>query len=421
MIINNSSKIVQWIKLVFYTGGMQLIIQLVGLFSGIIVIRLLPTSQYAWYTIANTMLGTLIVLSDGGISTGVLAQSSKVWQDRTKLGVVISTGMDLRLKFSIGSLIFSIPVLLYLLIHQNASYLNAMLITIAVIPPFYAALSDNLLEIPIKLHQNIIALQKNQVYTAFGRLLLIGFSLLIFPFSFVALLGNGIPRIWANVQLRKIIKPYSIQTKKTDKQVQKDILSLVYRLLPGAIYYSLSGQISIWLLSFFGKANSVAQIGAFGRISMMLSLFTIMVNTLIVPRFTRTINNSKMLLRRLFQIQVGSILIFSVIIFFSYSFSEQLLWVIGKNYSTLNHELVLSIISTSIGILAGITFSLYTAKGWAIYPFVYVPINIVSLILGAFFFKVDSIQGVLYLSIFTASVQYIMNILFLFIKIIKVN
>ncbi len=417
----NISKTLKWAKLIFYTGGMQLIIQLVGLLSGITVIRLLSTSQYAWYTIANTMLGTLTILSDGGISTGVFAQSGKVWQDREKLGVVLSTGMALRFKFSIVSLIISIPILLYLLIHQNASYLTALLITVSIIPPFYAALSDNLLEIPFKLHQNVIALQKNQVLTAFGRLLLIGSTLFVLPLSFIALLGNGIPRIWANFQLRKLIKQYVVETKKTDKQIQRSILSLVSRLLPGAIYYSLSGQISIWLLSVFGKANSVAQIGAFGRISMLLSLFTIIVNTLIVPRFTRTNNSSTLLLRRFFQIQGGLIVTFFAIIFFSFIFSNQLLFVIGKNYSNLNHELLLNIVGTSIGILAGVTFSLYTAKGWAIFPYVYIPINIASIILGAYMFNFHTIQGVLYLSIFTAFVQYIMNFVFLFIKIIKVN
>ena len=105
----------------------------------------------------------------------------------------------------------------------------------------------------------------------------------------------------------------------------------------------------------------------------------------------------------------------------NYLFSNQLLMILGKNYSNLNYELILNIIGNSIGILAGVTFSLYTAKGWAILPYVYVPINITAIILGILIFKVNTIQGVLYLTIFTAFVQYVMNLIFLFVKIINDN
>ena len=83
-----SEKAVTWFKLISITGGAQLIVQAIGLVSGIIVIRLLSTSEYGLYTLANTMLGTMIILADGGISAGVMAQGGKVWQDKNQLGIV---------------------------------------------------------------------------------------------------------------------------------------------------------------------------------------------------------------------------------------------------------------------------------------------------------------------------------------------
>src|SRR4051812_39271310 len=89
-------QMVEWGKLISITGSAQVLIQAIGFVSGIMIIRLLSTSEYALYTLANTMLGTMTLLTDGGINTGVMAQGGRVWQDKVKLGIVMNTGMDLR-------------------------------------------------------------------------------------------------------------------------------------------------------------------------------------------------------------------------------------------------------------------------------------------------------------------------------------
>jgi O-antigen/teichoic acid export membrane protein len=91
----------EWGKLVSLTGSAQLIIQCVGMITGIFIIRMLTTQEYAYYTIANTMLGTMTILADGGVSVGVMNQGGKVWNDKHELGIVLSTGMVLRKMFGI--------------------------------------------------------------------------------------------------------------------------------------------------------------------------------------------------------------------------------------------------------------------------------------------------------------------------------
>jgi O-antigen/teichoic acid export membrane protein len=406
------SSIIHWSKLITITGGAQMLVQGLGLISGILLIRLMPVKEYAWYTIANTMLGTLTILSDGGISTGVMAEGGKVWQDKTKLGSVLATGMSLRRNFALGSLIISIPILLYLLIHQQASWVTAIMIALSIIPAFYAALSDNLLEIPLKLHQDIITLQKNQIYTAIGRLILmIGFVFLM-PFAVLALVGNGLPRIWANIQLRKKNKKFVDFEQESDPIISKTILKLVKRLLPGAIYYSFSGQVTIWLLSIFGTSSNVAEIGALGRISMIFSLFTVLFSTLLVPRFAKIQETKNRIKASFIYLQVFALLFFSVLFLCCYFLENYLLLILGGKYLNLKAEMLLSILASFTALLAGLTYSLYTSRGWAMQPYVYIPVNLIAIVFGGLYFNMASISGVLYLSIFTATIQYIMNFIF---------
>jgi hypothetical protein len=177
------ARALEWGKLISITGSSQLLIQGLGLISGILVIRLLPTQEYGLYTLANTMLGTMIVLADGGISSSVLARGGKVWMDRNKLGAVLATGFNLRKKFAKVSLIVAIPFLLYLLRHHHAGWLTSLLIISALIPAFFTALSGNLLSVGPSLHQSIAPLQKVQMGVSIGRLIMLLLTLFFLPWS----------------------------------------------------------------------------------------------------------------------------------------------------------------------------------------------------------------------------------------------
>ncbi len=102
------------IKLVSIVGSTEIILKGIGFVTGILIVRLLPIQEYALYTLANTMLGTLVIFTDSGISNGVMALSGRVWQDPKKLGVVLATGLDLRKKFALVTLVIATPIIMFL-------------------------------------------------------------------------------------------------------------------------------------------------------------------------------------------------------------------------------------------------------------------------------------------------------------------
>lgn len=412
-------KIFQWSKLIAITGGAQAIVQVTGLVCGILVIRLLPTQEYAWYTLTNTMLGTMSVLADGGISTGVMALGGKVWQDKEKMGLILATGLDLRKKFAIVSLLVAIPILMYLLLHHGAGWLTIILITASLIPAFFAALSDSLLEIIPKLKQDISALQKNQVTVGVGRLLLSSITLFLFPFTFVAVFAAGIPRIYGNTRLSKIVDGFVNKNQKPDPAIRKSILKIVSRILPGSVYYCLSGQITIWLVSFFGNTSSIAQIGALGRLAMVLSIFSVLFNTLVTPRFARLPKERAVLLNRFFKILIGLIFLGILIVTTCYIFSDQALWILGKGYGSLKTEFILSIIASYMGLFAGVLFALNTSRGWIINPFFGIPFNVIIIILGILFLDISSIKGLFIFNIIIMAVDVLLYIVYGLRRIVK--
>lgn len=406
------AKIFEWGKLLTLTGGAQILVQGIGFISGILIIRLLPTSEYALYTLANTMLATLILLADGGIATGVMAEGGKVWRDPVKFGEVIHTGIILRRKFAIVALIISIPVFIWLLNRQDISWLMIILLTLSIIPAFSSALSSSLLQIAPKLHQNIPALQKNQVEINVLRLILNVAVLFVFPWAFIAVLSNGLPQIWGNIKLSKITNKYIGISNETSPTVQKSILKVVVRTLPGSIYYCLMGQITIFLLSIFGTTESIAQVGAIGKLTVLLGIIGAFMSTIFEPRFARLSTNKKKILNKFFQIQLLLIMLSIFIVSITYFFPDQIIFILGDKYKGLGIELMLMTIASCLAMISGSAYSLSAGRGVIPNPLVVIPILILIQIM--FFLTIDytEIIGILWFSIFTYVASWLIRIIY---------
>ena len=411
-------KVLEWGRLITITGSAQLLIQGIGLVSGIIIIRLLSPQEYALYTLANTMLGAMVVLADGGIANGVMSEGGKVWTDKEKLGIVMNTGLNLRKKFAVVSLLVALPVLFYLLQHHGSNWYLSSLIILALIPAFFTSLSNSLLEILPRLTQNILPLQKIQVTTNLARLVLVCLTLIIFPWAFIAILAAGLPQLWSSKQLFKLSGNYATISAHPDILVRKKILAIVGRTLPSAIYYCFLGQITVWLISIFGTTSSIANLGALGRIAMLLTIFTVLINTLVIPRFARLPTNKSLLLHRFMQIQGGLLLLSALMIAMFYLFSDQALWILGPNYSNLNYELLLTIAGTCLNLISAVSFSLSTSRGWNINPLYSIPVSMLSIVCGIIFIDISSLKGILLFNIF---ISFIHALIFLIYALVKIN
>lgn len=405
---------VNLIKLISIVGSTEAILKVIGFISGILIVRMLPVQEYALYTLANTMLGTLVMFTDSGISNGVMALSGKVWKDPKKLGIVLATGLDLRKKFAFIALIIATPIIIYLLLKNDASWLSAILILLSLIPAFYAALSDSLLEITPKLHQDISTLQKNQLIIGFGRLMLTVLTIFIFPWTAVIILASGIPQIYGNHRLKTINKKFVDSHQKSDPKIRKEILKIVTKILPNVIFYALSGQIVIWILSVFGNSTDLASIGALGRFAALMAFFTTMSGTLFLPRFSRLEENKETLLKYFLFFQLILFLAAGLILLIVFLFPNQMLWLLGTSYSSLSSELFLIMLSNCIGLITAMTGNLIGSRGHFLNPIFVIALNLGAVIMAYFIWDLTTLRGILYYSIFYQIISLIVNYIFSF-------
>ncbi len=187
-----SPKAIYWGNILSKFVSVQLVIQALGFASGILLVRTLSQQQYAYYTIASTMQGTMNVLADSGISIGLITIGGKVWQDQYRFGQLINTALQLRIYLAAVSMTVVTPILLWMLISNGASTVYTILITAGVLMGLNVQLTTGVLYVVPRLHSQLRRVQNLELIPSVFRLVLLCGAYLTFLNAATAVLTASI-------------------------------------------------------------------------------------------------------------------------------------------------------------------------------------------------------------------------------------
>lgn len=384
----------------------QVVVQILAFASGILVIRFIAPEQYALYTLANTFIGALGVLANSGITSGALSQGGRVWADKERLGAVIVTSISLRKRFAIISSVFVFPVFVWLVLKHNSSLLESSLLVAAVFFTFYSSLTNSIYEIAPKLHQRAGGIGKIRAVAALFRLILLFPVLSIRAQAFSALFAGALSQFWANRQLKKIGSRYVDWNQNVDANLREETLGIVRKVIPGSIYYCISGQLAVLLISIFGSTTAIADVGAVGRLAQVLTFFSALANVVLIPRFAKIQNNSRLMFA-FWGLFLAAGFFGSGIFVLSLFFEKQLLWILGSSYSGLEKELVLAVTGGIFSLLNALAYQLGYCRGWIPSQWVFIALSISTQLAGALFLNLGTAQGVLALNLLSSITGFV--------------
>src|SRR5437763_4977427 len=158
----------------------QVIVQIIGCLSGILLIRVLEQREYAFFTIANTMQGTLNLLADIGVSIGLVSIGGRVWQERPRFSQLITTALYLRRRLAFLAMIAVTPLLYFMLAKNGASLNCTALLTILVLLGLAIQLDVGVLGVIPRLHGDIGVIQRIDLFGAILRLTILVLLFFIF-------------------------------------------------------------------------------------------------------------------------------------------------------------------------------------------------------------------------------------------------
>src|SRR5687768_5493283 len=198
-----SPRLLNWTKLLTRFLSLEALVQGLTFACGILLVRALEKSEYALFTVANTMQATMNLMADNGIGSGITAIGGRVWQDKFRFGQLIVTAMRLRRMFAVISVTLITPLLFWMLLRNGASVSYGALLTSFVLLGFYFQLTIGVL-IPVpRLHLEVNRIQNINVWYSGLRFLLLLIAYGTFLNTAVALLAAAVSLGMQEIILRR--------------------------------------------------------------------------------------------------------------------------------------------------------------------------------------------------------------------------
>lgn len=393
------------------TTVLQLLGQLAGFAAGILIVRLLPVEQYAFYALAIATVGTAGALADSGATNATMARAGAVWQDRLQLGEVLAAGMRIRRDLALASGMGACLLLAWLVMRQQGSAGAALLLCLGVIPAVMLTSSSAILALPLRLHQRLQMLQVLEVATAALRLLVVCMLLQLWPAAWLVLLIGVAPQLLHNILLRRLARPLAeLDAGRADAHMRA-IRSQVLRSLPATFYYALSAHLTVLLISLFGSTEAVAQVGALGRLAMLANLMLAVFQLVLVPRFARMDRTDW---RRQYQRFLQSLGLVgaagALAVLVASAVPGLLLQVLGPAYAGLQAEVVLAIASGAMAVLASAAGTLAGVRGAVVSPWLFLSAAIGLQALLVAILPLDSVASMFWISIGVSFIQVVTSV-----------
>ena len=373
--LGSTERLRYWAGTLGRFSAMQLVLQFIGAVTGLLLVRHLTKADYALYTIANTMQGTMGILADSGVSVALSAIGGKIWQDHRRMGELINTALRIRLRLATVVGVAIAPLLGWMLWRNGATApYNAALIVVVIVGLFFQLSGDVFIIVP-RLHSQAERLQYSNLLASGLRLAVTAALLAIFLNALLAVVLATLCAALQSWQIAGWARENAPADAPVNADDQKEIARKIRHLLPNAIFYCLQGQLLILLISFTGRRDHVADVGALGRLAIIFDVFGSILVNLALPAFSRC-HDPAVLKRRYLQIFGGYVLLGTTLTAVAALFPGPLLWVLGKQYAGLRFELMLLVANISVGTLAGTMWSMNAARGWVHYQWVEIPIRL---------------------------------------------
>ena len=401
-------------RLVGNFAFVQGVVQIISFLSGILLIRRLDQREYAYFTISNTMQGTLNVLADLGISIALVAIGGRVWHDRQRFGQLVNTALGLRRKFGIVAAVVVIPILYYLLVKNGSPTKYSVLLTLAILVGLAVQLSIGVLSVVPRLQSNLGRIQAIDLTGALARLLALVALMYLFLNGAIALaVGSGalLLQYW---MLRHYVAGAIDLTAPENAEDRAAMVGIIRSQAANAIFFCLQGQITVFLISIFGRnVSSIAEVGALSRLAMIFAVLSNLLANVFAPAFARCQERAR--LRWQYALVVGAVAGFSVVIMGAALFlPRQFLFVLGNKYAHLDRELLLMVGAAVITAMASTLWSLNAAKAWITGSWLYIPLTLGTQLALIPFIDFSSVPGVLTFNLISAIPSLLLNLVLSF-------
>ncbi len=387
----------------------QVMVQAISALAGLLTVRWLDKQDYAFYIIGLTWLIALMTLSNSGIANAATALGGRVWQDRHRLGQVIASALLVRRWLVVATVLPLMAILVWTLALNGAGAGTIAAIAAAVTVGSLFQLNYSILVVVPRLRKEIRSLQLQDSVGGLIRLALTVLAALIYFDAVVAIMITVAAYGLQYAMVRAKARAGADLQARPEPEAIGSIRKVVQRQWLNEVNGVFQGQLSIILLSFFGTAARVADLGALGRIGVLFAVLMATMQSIVLPHYSRCHDAAQ--LRQLYLRIVGGCAVLSLApVLLCWLWPGPFLWLLGSKYQGLSYELTLVALNTGLAAMVGITWNLNATRAWIVPGWLLVPCGLALQFILMVAIGVSTLPQVLFIGIFSSVLGIAINV-----------
>jgi hypothetical protein len=378
--------------------GLQFLIQLVSVLTGLLVVRGMDKTHYAWYTIVFGLQGSVSALSQFAVAGGIVAIGGESIGDRRAFGAVIAAARSQRLLILAMVLPILVPPYWFLLSRAGCAPGTAAALITVIVLNLGLLLEEQISAAPFALARRYHFPQVYELGT-FGLRLLLVLSLSCWGvFHPVPVIAASVVSLAVGIFgfLRPAAKGFSARGSKATPDLRKRFLRYCWNGVPTMVNTMVQSQIGVIVIASFGHIEAAADLGAITKMAVLFGIPTAIVEKMFVARMAVEADRAR--LRTIWLQGIGFALLAAVVLVGTVAlFGEDLVWILGGQYADISEDLLLYGLYLAYLLVASAAFGVLQAKGWLKHSWL-VPVTILGAQLCAFpWIDAGTVRGVILL------------------------
>lgn len=401
--------------LVLSYASLNVVGRVVQMIAAFLVVRSLAKTEYAWYSLANNLVGALGMFTVTGIGTGLMPVAGEVAHDRGRLGSVLASAARFRVSLLFFGALTGLPVFVHLLLHSDCPPLKTTALVSAAVISVMAGIASQMFATPLSLARRYNIPQWETIMNSTLRLLLV--AALIFAgmadavtVMIVTVLAP-LPTLFG--WLLPKARVHAAFEQQADPAVTVRLKKHFLVGLPTSLTYLFEAQIAAFIVGFAGSIDKVADLGAISRIALILQVPVAVASGVLLPRMSAEKD-----LGRLWRMWISSSAVAAVsgvaILLGGWLLRKQLLLLLGPAYAGLEHELVFYLTFQVFAFFITVVSTPVQSKGWVRHSWARPLLVFGSQALSACFLDLSTVNGAIGLMWAGSIGNMLLNVFLLF-------
>lgn len=389
----------RWTGILAAYFSTQTLVQLLGVAAGLLLVRNLPVREYALYTLGTSVVTFFTFATDLGSSSSLLHFFHRSRKENEDFAPYLSAVLSLRRAAYLFGAVVVVVALPTIATARGFGLRESLLASAAVILGVGFQIRASLSVLVLRLRDRYGVSYRAELAAAALRVVLVA-----------AMIATAALRSWIGLAasaagtalLAWLSRGGIADAGPADREHRRRILRYLLPTLPSAAYFAFQGPLVVWLAAAFGGTRNIAEVGALGRLGMIVGIFSSITGVVLLPRLAQVADDRRY--RRLFHVFAACLAAVALALLAGVALAPRaVLSILGPNYLSLDRGLLLVLATAGINLLGGYVVNVNLARSWTRYQPVTVVIEVAVVIALVAFLPISQTTGLLTMSLLSSA------------------